>query len=334
MDLTKKPKDTDYLYISTRLRSLENGFLSRERMERMLEAKTNVEAAKVLSECGYTGLQPLHTATLNKALSDHRNEIFREVSEYCPNKLLVDVFRLKYDYHNAKVFLKCGITGADPTGLLIEAGIYSPEQLKKLLQGDESITISETMKDALLHAQEVLSTTGDAQKSDFILDSACYEEMLHMAKRSRSEFLIGYLRLQVDTLNLRCVVRALRRNKDMGFLKKALLPGGNVDRDQIILLCLSSGDLSSVFTGILQEAAALGNQAKKSGRQTEFEKACDNALGVYLKDCHMIPFGDGVVVAYLAAKENEITAARIIMSGRLSGVKAASIRERLRDPYV
>ena len=36
----------------------------------------------------------------------------------------------------------------------------------------------------------------------------------------------------------------------------------------------------------------------------------------------------------LDIKENEITAARIIMSGRMAGVPADSIRERLRDSYV
>lgn len=330
----KKPKDTDYLYISTRLRSLENRLLNRDRMERMLEAKDNAEAAKILSECGYDGLDPICETALNTSLASHRDEVFREVSEYCPNKNLVDVFRLKYDYHNAKVLLKCGIAGADPTPLLIDAGIYSPEQLKKLLQGDESTNISGTIKEALSHANEVLSATGNAQRSDFILDRACYEDMLHMAERSSSDFLLGYLRLQIDALNLRCAVRSLRQKRDMDFLKNALLPGGNVGIEQIAVLCLSGGELSSLFSGLLQEPAALGDQVKAGGRLTEFEKACDNALGAYLKDCHMIPFGDGVVVAYLAAKENEIMAARIIMSGRLSGVKTASIRERLRDPYV
>ena len=60
----------------------------------------------------------------------------------------------------------------------------------------------------------------------------------------------------------------------------------------------------------------------------------DNALCAYLQKSRMVSFGDSVLVAYAAAKENEITAARIIMSGRLGGVSTDSIRERLRDPYV
>ena len=46
------------------------------------------------------------------------------------------------------------------------------------------------------------------------------------------------------------------------------------------------------------------------------------------------PFGVEVVLGYLAAKEAEWTAVRIIMSGRMAGMTADAIRERLRDQYV
>ena len=99
-----------------------------------------------------------------------------------------------------------------------------------------------------------------------------------------------------------------------------------------------TNDMASLMSGdglaALQEAAALGNATSKGGRQTAFEKACDNALNNYLRQTQMTPFGDSVVVSYAAARENEITAARIILSGRLAGVSADTIRERLRDAYV
>lgn len=40
------------------------------------------------------------------------------------------------------------------------------------------------------------------------------------------------------------------------------------------------------------------------------------------------------MVAYLAAKDLEFTAIRIIMAGRLAGLSAEAIEERLRDSYV
>ena len=158
--------------------------------------------------------------------------------------------------------------------------------------------------------------------------------MLAAAERSGSSFLLGYVRLQIDGANLKAAVRSIRMKKDTEFLKNALLPGGNVSLESILGVCMGGGSLASVFTGGMAEAAALGDNAKKGGRQTDFEKAVDNALNAYLQGSRLVSFGDSVLVAYMAAKENEITAARIIMSGRMAGVPADSIRERLRDSYV
>ena len=46
-------KDTDYLSVSARIRAMENRLLTRERMDRMIDARDTAEAMKVLSECGY-----------------------------------------------------------------------------------------------------------------------------------------------------------------------------------------------------------------------------------------------------------------------------------------
>ena len=44
-------KDTDYLSISARVRAMETRLLTRERLERMVDARDNAEALKVLAEC-------------------------------------------------------------------------------------------------------------------------------------------------------------------------------------------------------------------------------------------------------------------------------------------
>ena len=57
--LPKSLKDTDYLSISTRVRAMESKLLTRERRSRMVEARSDEEAAKVLTECGYDELSSL-----------------------------------------------------------------------------------------------------------------------------------------------------------------------------------------------------------------------------------------------------------------------------------
>ena len=51
--MAKTIKDTDYLVISARVKAMESGLLTRERMDRMIEARDDAEALKVLSECRY-----------------------------------------------------------------------------------------------------------------------------------------------------------------------------------------------------------------------------------------------------------------------------------------
>lgn len=60
-----KIKDTDYLSVSARIRAMENRLLTRARMDRMLEARTDDEAVKVLAECGYGEVPELSGRTLD-----------------------------------------------------------------------------------------------------------------------------------------------------------------------------------------------------------------------------------------------------------------------------
>lgn len=329
-----KLKDTDYLFISTRLRALENRMLTRERMERMLEARSNEDAAKVLSECGYEGLEPLTAQALERSLAQGRDSTFSELAAMSPSPQIVDIFRMKYDYHNAKVLVKSAASGQDGSRLLIDAGRYPAQSFQTAFQKEELGELSDTLQKAVVQAKETLAATGDPQRSDFVLDRAYFKELGQVAEASGSEFLQAYVRLMIDAANLKSAVRTIRMHKDLEFLNAVIMDGGNVSRNRIASAVTTGGSLESTFTGSLQNAAALGDSTSKGGSQTAFERACDNALGTFLQGSRMTPFGESVLIAYMAAKENEITAARIILSGRLSGVPTTSIRERLRDAYV
>ena len=82
------------------------------------------------------------------------------------------------------------------------------------------------------------------------------------------------------------------------------------------------------------EPDAAGLQAIQGGSLTAFEKACDNALNAYMQKAKYIPFGEQPMLGYVSAKDNEFTAIRIILTGRLADLPADVIRERLRNAYV
>ena len=70
------------------------------------------------------------------------------------------------------------------------------------------------------------------------------------------------------------------------------------------------------------------------GPLTAFERECDNAVTRYVSDAKRVPFGEETVIAYLYAKEAELTAIRTILASRRAGLDGAAIRERLRETYV
>lgn len=328
-------KDTDYLAISTRIHAMETRMLTRERMERMIEAKDNADALKVLEECGYGELSQAGAQGLEQMLAQARSAVFRDIRSAVPCGELVETFQLKYDYHNAKVLVKAEAMGSAPQRLLVSGGRYDPKNLAEGWERDDLRFCSDAYRSALTQAKEALAASGDPQKADLMLDKACYVEMTQLARKSESPFLQGYVRLSIDVANLRTAVRCARMDKDTEFLSRVLLPGGNVS-ERTIALAKGDGLKDAFQAGKLAQAAALGSKLAHpgAGALTEFERLCDNALTDYLSAAKMIPFGEQTVIGYLYAKEAELTAVRTIMSGRMAGLDADTIRSRLRAVYV
>ena len=216
---------------------------------------------------------------------------------------------------------------------MLDAGRYPAGQLREDVERGDLDRYSETFRQAVAAARETLASSGDPQAADFILDRAYYAEMLQAAQASGSSFLEGYVRLSIDNANLRALVRSLRMGKGPDFLKRALLPGGTVPPDR--LLTAGGGELPTLFARTpLEEAAQAGAEALGGGPLTQFERLCDNALTAYLSQARRVPFGEHPLIGYLYAKENELTAIRVILTGRLAGLDTETIRERLRESYV
>lgn len=332
--MAQKLKDTDYLFISTYLRAREKNLLTAAGMDRMIEAPTAEDAAKVLQEIGYGEFSAASDSELNVALARERENMFADLYRFVPDKAVVDVFKVKYDYHNLKAMLKANAMGIDGRRLIMDAGRIPAEKLADAVTEGEFDRLGGALGAAAAKASEVLSATGDPQLSDFLLDRAYYAEMLSAARATGSRFLTDYVRVSIDAANLRSVVRTLRMKKGGDFLEKVLFEGGTVSVGSIVDAAFS-GDVTEPFAPTcLRAAAELGGEAAKGGSLTRFEKACDDAVTAFATKAKGVSFGVEAVIGYLVAKEIEFTAVRIIMSSRMAGIGGDTIRERLREAYV
>ncbi len=334
--MAKGIRDTDYLGISARIRAMENSLLTRDRMEQLLEARTEEDAAKLLTECGYPPLDPRHPEEMDASLSQVRQETFRDLADSAPDPRYIDFFRLKYDYHNVKALLKGAALGTDPNHMLTELGRIPSLDLAEAVSREDWDSLPGKLGVAAAEAKEVLDTTRDPQLADIVLDRWCYADLAETAEETRSPFLAGYVRVQVDAANLRALVRTLRMGKNADFLKGVLLDGGEVDPDGILAVSAAhGGGLAELYAPTaLARAAESGAEAAKGGAVTEFEKLCDDAVSAYLDQARFVPFGDAPLVGYLAARETEYANLRILLLGRAAGLSADVIRSRLRSGAV
>ena len=154
-----KTRDTEYLYATTRIRSLEKGLLDQSAVDRLVEASGIEDMAKIMSELGYTNLQVAGIREIEESLLCARRDTFALLSEISPNSELCEIFRLRYDYHNIKAILKSMTSGEDYDGLLIDAGRFSTEFLATALREMDYRELPIVLQKAIEDARDTLSRT-------------------------------------------------------------------------------------------------------------------------------------------------------------------------------
>ncbi|MDR0859383.1 MAG: V-type ATPase subunit [Oscillospiraceae bacterium] len=329
MAKVKKLRDTDYLYISANIRALELKLVGRAKLERMLAAGEPGAALKILEESGWRVSGVNSAAELENVFAERRAEIFAELSAHVPNQALVDAFRVKYDYHNAKVLVKGAAAGIDGAHLLSGAGRVAPEKFKTAFAENKLSELPPVLFAAVGEAIQVLAKTGDPQRADFVLDRAYFAEFRTLAELSGSEFLRKYVRLSADAANLRSALRAKRSGQE---LFASLIDGGQAKAGDLIRGTETAEGFLALFNGtplspVLEAAAAVFRGAAFS----EFEKQIDELLLSYLASAKSDAFSEKPVVAYIGAIENEIAAVRTVMSGLYGSLSADLVRSRLRN---
>lgn len=315
------------------LRAREPKLLNNDRAARMLDSSGFEEAAKLLTDCGYDDMSRMNAGEIESCLQTRRNAIFAEMERMSPQSEVVDVFRMKYDYHNIKTIIKSEAMELDPMHLLSESGRIPAEKLLALYRSEQFRDMPGKLGEAAKEAACVLARTNNPQLADFLLDKAYFAEIRDAAKSADCAFLSGYADILTDTANLKAAVRTVRMKKSAAFLADALVPGGSVDSEKVLNASGKEAVCALYKSTPLEKAAALGAEAMDGGSMTAFELECDNAVNSYLRSARRVSYGAEAVIAYLAAIEGEITAVRMILTGKLAGIAPQTIRERLRDLY-
>lgn len=334
-----KINEGDYAYAASYIRAVENKLLDNGRFERMLEANGPDEAFKVLieAEYGLSGSDTESSYSYETVLAEEMNKCYSLLSEIAPQIELVNAFRRRHDYFNAKVLLKAEFLGQDAPPILMDSGTIEKEAMGRIIRERDYSQLSPIMIEALEQIYDVFSRAQDPQAIDLILDRASYRQLAYDLKNIDSPFLHELADIIVDVTNIKMFIRARTINKAWDFIKKLLIEGGTVEEkvyfensDKPVESFI--GDLNrSKYADVVRKGFEL-IEAKKN--ISELERLLDDYIMDFMRRAKLVVMGVEPLVAYLFAKEAEVRNARIIMTGKINGLPVDMIRERLRSVYV
>lgn len=326
-------KSTEYLYASSRTKALETFLLNEERLLRMAEATSDDEAVKVLEECGYG--EDISSDNIDTLINERRRIILDDVEKMLPEPTLINLFRFKYDYHNIKTVLKSKGADEEMEKILIDIGTVSADKVRNGIKEGDYIDFDSGMRASIAEALEVLNRTHDPQLSDTVLDRSLYTQMLEIAKSSANAFLIDYVQLLINTINLRTMVRLNRMGQSFTRLEDFYIEGGTVPKKDMMTE-LTPEKMEELYSNdsVLSEVASVGAEIMKGNMGlSKMDLAADDGIVEFLKQAKNIGFGVEPVIAYTAAIDMEGPIIQTMMAYRKLDKEPGEIMENMRKTY-
>ncbi len=238
--------------------------------------------------------------------TEERAAVLRELSTLAPDPRIVDFFRLKYDYHNAKVYLKSVAAGNDGKHLYLPLGRFAPAALTEACRTEDYRSLSPVLAGAIRESSEILGRTSDPRLADFCLDQAYARERKQTAESIGSGFLRDYAALYADALNLRALTRMLKSGVRPEALRSVLTDCGTVSPSRIAAAYPEVGTVLALFRSTrLAPSLAEAEKAARGEGFAPFERAVRACLDGYMEAASMTPFGERVLIRYLYQIEEQ-----------------------------
>ena len=210
-----------FTQVIPRLRVLETRLLDKAKIDRMIDGDSANEALKVLQESEYAGVMTgvKRPEDYEMVLARELKRVYELMYDASPVKSLVDIMGIKYDYHNIKVILKGMFLQKDFSHMLIPVGMMDVQTLKHSIENNNLGDLNETMKEGIIKAKEVFEETKDPQVIDIILDNTMFKEMREIAKQIDDKFVDKYVKVTIDSTNIKTLLRVKKQKKDKDFLE-------------------------------------------------------------------------------------------------------------------
>lgn len=323
--------NTEYMYASAKVKAREGALSYSDRITSYLECKS-IDALYDLMLPGVVPEGKTKKEAIEERLDGMLESAVLLVRENAPKPEYFDFLQYEYDCCNLKTLIKCMLRDISSDSMLYGIGTVPAEELKKALSERKlDYVLPKNMQTAAAEAIEAYSKTKDARIIDFILDRACFKDMLENSRLSGCKMCEMLVKTRIDSINIVTLERIARSQiaDKESTLSEAFLEGGEIPLDT---LSKRLRDENATLLSVLFETD-YRDTVRNLGENysfTELERALDERYLSIVKAEKYVPFGPEVLCSYLVNTVFEVKNARIILAGLSSGLDKEKIRERVR----
>lgn len=311
------------------VRAREKSLFMATDIEQMLACKNTDELCRFLIDKGYG-----EGENVDEIIDSHFKQLWAYLESTAPDFEIFNPFIILNDVHNLKVVLKGIMADREYSDLLIKPCTIDAETLKKAVENRKFSLLPAWLEKPADEAYEILAHTGDARMSDAITDSAVMKEILEIAEKSKSEFMIKYFNTLVFYNNLKIALRASKTGTGRDYLLKALCDVADFRKNDVINASLKSYESLTDELSKYSEYDCKNAIEEYKNSPSAFERFVDNKLIKTAKDsCKRTSEGADPLIGYYLGNEAEKKVIHIIASGIRTSTDTDSIRERLREIY-
>jgi len=328
-----------YVYAVARLRAMENRFLDASFFSRLIESATLDDALKSLGETVYAQWMP--ASSLDRIIDSELIAACEELARFVPDKGLLDICRMPYDFNNVKVILKSLFKvkegGERRYDLLSRLGTVETDNLITLIEGEEYGFLPYGLGDVIPRCWALWDQMKNSQQVEILLDGHMFASMLALAKslekKLETDAVTRWVMHKIDAENLRNMVRLQRMNYDYAAALPFFHKGGMLIPADAARLVGEPPEswaksLSHMHMGI---GAALESVQDRDVQTalSEISKALDGYLIHVLDGARYSASAPENVILYLLRKEEEARNLRIVLVCVANGLNREFARRLL-----
>jgi len=325
-------KDTFHT-VNPIIRIKENELLTEETFEAMIQANSFEEIQTLLKNTIYEKyLTDNFQFRFESILEKTMTETYQELLDIVSNPDIIWLYTMKYTFHNLKVLTKAEKLGQNYDYLFIPDGFYSLVDVKSAVQTGVSGVLPATVLKAIQDVEDYFTESSIIQGIDVIYDRRYLKEQRRLAETIKDPVLLEAVLLSIDFSNIVTMARCLLQNRTVGFMSTVLSEAGAIKKEELLSYAESS---MATFIAFLKKSY-LGEAIAPALKEDtidflQMDLIQENEQTKCFQIAQTQAFGPLPLVAFMNAKEVELTNLRVLIVGKRSGFTKQQIFERMRN---